>query len=148
MSKTTCKDIYWNFVTKRRRVPKCCEQCAEDYPNFKKAENIWLNIFKLSFNTTRETKLQSFQYRIIHRTITCCQKVSDINLINSPKCLFCNDIDNKRYFLSFCPKVHNIWNSFFQWWNRIGDLKIPADNYFLEECIIFGFQLRGKSLKS
>ncbi len=66
ISKTTCKDVYWNFVTKRRRVPRCCEKWAEDYPNFKKAENIWPNIFKLSFNTTRETKLQGFQYRIIH----------------------------------------------------------------------------------
>ncbi len=30
ISKTTCKDVYWNFVTKRRRIPKC----SDDYPNF------------------------------------------------------------------------------------------------------------------
>ncbi len=55
ISKTTCKDVNWNFVTKRRRVPRCCEKWAEYYPNFKKANNMWPNIFKLSFNTTRET---------------------------------------------------------------------------------------------
>ncbi len=43
--KKTYKDVYWNFVTKRMRVPRCCEKWAEDYPNFKKAENIWPNIF-------------------------------------------------------------------------------------------------------
>ncbi len=116
---------------------------AEDYPNFKKAENIWPNIFKLSFNTTGETKLQSFQYRIIHRTITCRKRLSDINLINSPKYLFCNEINNIRHFLLICPKVHNFWNSFFQWWNRMGDSKFPTDYDFLEECIIFGSHLRG-----
>ncbi len=63
-----------------------------------------VNIFKLSFNTTRETQLQSFQYRIIHRTITYCIKLSDVNLICSSKCLFCNEIDNIRHFLLFCPK--------------------------------------------
>ncbi len=111
-----------NFITKRRSIPKCCEKWAEDYPNFKKAENIWPNIFKLSFNTTRETKVQSFQYWIIARTITCCKMLSDNNLISSPKCLFCNEIDNIKHFLLFCPKVHNFWNSFFHWWKRMGDL--------------------------
>ncbi len=53
ISKTTCKNVYWNFVTNRRRVPRCCEKWAEDYPNFNKAENIWPNRFKLRFNTTR-----------------------------------------------------------------------------------------------
>ncbi len=128
-------------MTKRRRVPRCCDKWAEDYPNVKKAENIWPNIFKLSFNTIRETKLLSFQYRIIHRTITCRKMLSDINLIISPKCLFCNEIDNIKHFLLFCPKVHNCWNSFFQWWTRMGYLKIPADYDFLEEFIIFGFHL-------
>ncbi len=42
--KTTCKDIYWMFVTKRRRV-LTFEKWAENYLNVKKAENIWLNIF-------------------------------------------------------------------------------------------------------
>ncbi len=72
--------------------------------------------------------------------------LSDINLINSPKCLYCNEIDNIRHFFLFCPKVHNLWNSLFQWWNRMGDLEIAADYDFLEECIIFGFHLRGGDL--
>ncbi len=70
--------------------------------------------------------------------------LSDINLIHCPKCLFCNEIDNIRHFFLFCPKVHNFCNSFFQWWNRMGDLEIAADYDFLEECIIFGFHLRGE----
>ncbi len=123
ISKTICKGVYWNFVTKRRRVQKCCEKTIQkDYPNFEKAENIWPNIFKLRFNTTRKTKLQSFQYWIIHRTITCRKTLCDINLNNSPKCLFCYEIYNIRHFPLFFPKVHNFWNSFSQWWNRMGDL--------------------------
>ncbi len=103
------------------RIPKCCEKWAEEYPNFKKAEKIWPNIFKLSFNTTRETKLQSFPCTIVNKAITCRKTLSDINLSNSPKCLFCNEIDNIRHFFLFCQKVHNFWNSFVQRWNRMGD---------------------------
>ncbi len=43
---------------------------------------------------------------------------------------------------------HNFWNSFFQCWNRMGDLEIRADYDFLEECIIFGFHLRGEIFKA
>ncbi len=44
------------------------------------------------FHITRETKLQSFQYRILHRTITC-RKLYDMKLDDSPNCLYCNNID-------------------------------------------------------
>ncbi len=72
----------------------------------------------------------------------------DINLINSSKCLFCNEIDTIRHFLLFCQKVHYFFNSFFQSWNRMGDLEILVDYDFLEEYILFGFHLKGGSLKS
>ncbi len=48
------------------------------------------------------------------------------------------------YTWNCCPKAHNLFNSFFQWWNRMRDLEIPADYDFLKECIIFGFHLRGE----
>ncbi len=60
ISKTTCKDVYWNFVTKRRRVPKCCEKWAENYPNFKKVENIYPNIFKLSLTPLERLNCKIF----------------------------------------------------------------------------------------
>ncbi len=128
-----------NVWLKEGGYQKCCEKWEEDYPNFKRAENIGPNINKISFNTTRETKLQSFQYRIIYRTITCRKRLSDINLIKSPNCLFYNEVDNIRHFLLFCPKVHNLWNSFFQWWNRMGDLEIPADYDFWKNVLSLAF---------
>ncbi len=47
------------------------------------------HVFKIiknvsAFHTTRETKLQSFQYRILHRTITCRKKLYDMKLVDSP----------------------------------------------------------------
>ncbi len=39
-------------------------------------------------------------------------------------------------------KAKNINN--YRWRNRMGDLEIPIDYAFLEECFIFGFHLRGE----
>ncbi len=43
-----------------------------DYPKLENVEQtLWKNIFCSAFHITRETNLQSFQYKILHRTITC-----------------------------------------------------------------------------
>ncbi len=63
-------------------------------------------------HTTRETKLQSFQYRILHRTITCRKILYDMKLVDSPNCLYCNNIDDIKHFLLSGEKTRNFWQSF------------------------------------
>ncbi len=67
---------------------------------------------KTFFDTTREIKLQSFQYRILHSTITCRKKLYDMKLVDSPNCLSCNNIDDIKQFLLSCEKTRNFWQSF------------------------------------
>jgi hypothetical protein len=144
-SKLKCKDIYWHIVLQRKRDPTCQARWAIEYPKLNEAsDELWPNIYKLSFSITRETKLQSFQYRLIHHIITCRKKLFDMKLSENPKCLYCKNTDDIRHFFLFCPKVHAFWNSFFKWWNNLGDIEIAHNYECLEECIIFGFQLRGE----
>ena len=144
LSTVTCKDIYWSFIHHRKRDPSCVKKWAVAYPGFKNAtEELWTNIFRLSFSITRETKLQSFQYRLIHRTITCRKRLFEMKMADHPRCLYCKDIDDIKHFFLFCPKVQSFWNSFFLWWNNLGDIIIPPEYECLEECMIFGFQPRG-----
>jgi hypothetical protein len=139
-----CKTMYWMYVQRKKRQPSSIKKWIDDYPKFENADlTLWKNIYHLAFNITRETKLQSFQYRIIHRTITCREKLFQIKLNQSPQCLFCNKVDNIIHFLLLCKKTKEFWQSFFQWWNRLSDLKIPPDCECLEESILFGFQPGG-----
>ena len=65
-----------------------------------------------------------------------------MKIVESPACVFCdNAVDNIVHFMLFCPKTQVFWQSFFEWWNRLSDVKIPLDYVDLEESIIFGFQL-------
>ena len=132
------------LVKRKSRVPSCVEKWSEDYPEFKNApDSIWPDIFKIPFSITRETKLQSFQYQIIHRLITCKKRLFNMMITDNPKCDFCNDIDDIRHFFLFCPKVNAFWNYFLQWWNKLTDIKIPFNFEHLEECILFGFPIEG-----
>ena len=144
LSKATCKMFYVKLVNCKARVPSCVKKWAEDYPEFKTAsDTIWSGIFKIPFMITRETKLQSFQYQIIHRLITCKKRLVNMKITDNPKCDFCKDIDDIRHFFLFCPKVNAFWNSFFQWWNNLTDIKISFNYENLEECILFGFPIEG-----
>ncbi len=52
--------------------PKCLKAWTKEFPGLKSVENkTWKRIFNTSFIVLRDTKLQSFQYRIIHKIIPC-----------------------------------------------------------------------------
>ncbi len=49
---------------------------------------IWTGIFKIDVQICRDTKLQSFQYRIIHRIITCNKWLKDKKIKDISVCHF------------------------------------------------------------
>ncbi len=136
--KTPSKTIYLKFVNRRRRSPTCIGKWTEEYPKFETASpELWQNIFKLPYIVVRETKLQSFYYRIVHRIITCNKKLYNMKLVPSPRCSYCDETDTLRHFFLLCDKVKHFWDSFFKWWNRLGDLQVCD---VPEECVLFGYQ--------
>ena len=101
---------------------------------------IWKDIFSVPFQISRETSLQSFQYKLIHRIIPCNDKLHEWRILTESTCNYCNsNLDNIIHFFLYCPKARNFWHSFFKWWNRLSDVKIPSDYNNLEENVLFGF---------
>ncbi len=63
---------YWHFIKYKHYTPKTTKTWSITYPDFDNAEQkIWSKIFELPFKCCRETKIQNFQFRIIHRIIFC-----------------------------------------------------------------------------
>ncbi len=104
---------------------------------------MWSNICKTPYIITRETNLQSFQYKIIHQLITCQNKLFDMKLVDNAKCKYCHESDNISHIFLFCSKEDPFWRCFFTWWNNLADIQIPLPSESLEECILFGFQIEG-----
>ncbi len=67
-----------------------------------------------------------------------------MKLVDSPNCLYCNNIDDISHFFLSCEKTRNFWQSFF-----FGGIKKMSLHYdFLEESILFGFQTNGEVFDS
>ncbi len=86
----TTKVIYNSLVAKKCSDPACITKWCKDYPGFQSAhKELWSNIFKTPYTITRETNLQSFQYKIIHQLITCQFFLFDMKLVDNAKCKYC-----------------------------------------------------------
>ena len=131
--------LYWLLIHKKthRRVPTCIQRWETIY-NID--NSIWHSIFKSPFKSCRETYLQSFQYRIIHRILPCNVWLVKRKIVESDKCTYryCegHETDTIIHYLVGCKLVQNFWQSFVAWWNAMNFSKLYP---LVEENIILGF---------
>ncbi len=102
------KDFYWHIVNAHTQThtPTTVHKWSDHYSNFNISKsNVWLRLFKLAFRTTRDIKIQSFQYRIIHKFIPCNKWFHNLKINNSDSCDFCEGKDDvPHYFINAAPK--------------------------------------------
>ena len=60
----------------------------------------------LCFFVCRDTKLQSFQYRLIHRILPCNKWLFNISVSESSKCNFWEEKDDILHFMSLCKTTY------------------------------------------
>lgn len=105
--------------------------------------NLWNRIYSLSFKTQREVKIQSLQYKLLHRIIPCNVYLHRIKIKESNLCDYCSIPDDITHFFCHCAKTYHLWKSIFNWYN-----KTSTDPPFFpaEHEIIFGI-LESKNRK-
>ena len=135
LNKADAKKVYSFFVSQDSHVPTCIDKWKTVYPNI--FEGNWKDYFKFSFRISRETILQSFQYRILHRTITCRKKLHEMRLIDTSICTVCPEVDTIQHFFYHCLYVKHFWESIFNWLNNLFEFNSNIN----EREIIFGIEV-------
>lgn len=78
-------------------------------------EATWSDIFSLSFKTSRETKLQSFAFKLIYRLTPCNRYLERIRIKQTDICSFCPQVDSITHFFLQCDRVAAFWNNLDSW---------------------------------
>ncbi len=140
-----CHDFYWHLLNDMKHIPTSVSSWNEELPDMFKDINmdIWKDIFTLAFRTTRETKIQSFQYRLLHRALPCNVWLNNIKVKNSSICSYCDCEDTIQHFLIFCRKAKLFWTSWIKWWKCITGINFNmlTDSIVDDEtaeCFLFG----------
>ena len=76
------------------------------------------NIFRSSFKTVRETKIQSFQYRVLSRVLPCNYWLHKFRIKQNNLCDFCRSVDKIEHFLVSCPVNKSFWNELEIWFKK------------------------------
>ena len=97
----------------------------------------WSQIFVKAFQSTPDTKLRWFQYRIINRILTTNTFLYKIKLADTKLCTFCKDEEESlTHIFCKCPIVKCFWNNILDW------LKGKCDHIYnlvlTDQLIIFG----------
>lgn len=104
----------------------------------------WSQIHVKAFQTTQDTRLRWFQYRIINRILTTNLFLCRIKLKDTSLCTFCKEEEESlSHILCKCPFVKCFWNNVMDW------LKKKCVHIFnlvlTDQLIIFGCNDRTKT---
>jgi hypothetical protein len=109
------KNIYWQLIEKQQIAPITKENW---YNELNLDEKSWKKIFEL-IPLIRDTKIRTFQYKIIMKLIPCNLYLFKIGRADSFLCQWCNLTDNITHYFCTCKHSMNYWLSFQNWWNNM-----------------------------
>ena len=112
----TTNEIYWMLCREKGSSPTCQKAWNKDYddPELFTKEN-WNAWYQLPFVTLRDTKIQTFAYKIINRTTPCRRYLKQIRAETTEECMFCGEVDDLTHFFLDCPDVKAFWSALHRW---------------------------------
>jgi hypothetical protein len=117
------KDIYWMHVRKKQQQPIIKDK-LEGMLGIKEEE--WTTIFLIP-KTVRNTKIRTFQYKILFNLIPCNLYLKRIQKSDTDKCDQCGELDDLLHYLYECNQNAVFWSRFSNWWQDITDVNIQLD---------------------
>ena len=96
------KQIYQLFLRKKQIPPTAKQKITNKYPN---AVINWQKVYSLAFQTTLQSKIREFQYKILNCIVFTNEKLSRIGLVESPSCTFCQEVAESVEHLFFSCKI-------------------------------------------
>ena len=135
ISKVYSKDVYWELVKAKVKQPTAITTWIDLYPFLESCN--WKSVFTLAYQICKEPYLQTFQYKVLNRTINCKYNLLKWHISDSDNCIYCEAIDTIEHHLYYCPKSLKFWDVVKLWLHDI--TKVKFDFTICE--VIFGIPL-------
>ena len=131
ISEITCKDLYKHFIHEIKKTPKA-QKKWEQYLQTDQIE--WEELYKIPFKVTRETFIQSFQYKIFHRFFPCNYTLAVWYKDKPETCMGCGSVDYPEHYFYDCSLISPFWLLVKKWLHSVLEITIP----FSMTDVLFG----------
>lgn len=118
ISQVPSKRIYAFMLLFKTPAVASQKRWAEIFPDLIQEENrstAWQEIYLSPYHTSRDTKLQAFQYKLIHRIIPCNRYLHKIRIKETDTCTYCDESDTLQHFFWSCTAVEAFWHKIENW---------------------------------
>jgi hypothetical protein len=129
-------DIYRHLVSQIAQRPSSEAKWQEKVGlNFKECD--WEEVYLNAYQLTRESKIQTFNFKITHRTLACKYNLKIWQIENDDRCNYCKEFqDCIEHHIVACTYTRQFWNAVLSWWKVTMITSFPLDTY----DILFGLK--------
>ena len=118
LSLMTSKEFYV-ILYKRVNIQPTCIAKWNEYYSISFHDTQWKQIFNMPFTLSKNTKLQEFQYKIIHRVYASDSYVANFDKNVSKMCKQCNIKNDIIHTFVTCSNVEIFWTEFETWYQTV-----------------------------
>ena len=113
LAEVTSKLVYNAFCSLKQTPATAKAKILKTYPDL---AIDWKKLYSLAFETTLDTKLREFQYKILNLIIFTNKKLHRFKMVDSPLCAFCNtEEESLEHLLYFCKSSSFFWKEMLSW---------------------------------
>ncbi len=118
-----CKLVYSKLIKKLVYKQKSCEKWEKIFDCTIQTEQ-WRKYNSLAHKVTLNTKLVSFQYKILQRILCTNRTLKMIGVKRTDQCTFCSSVPETISHLFWeCASVRKLWRELSRWLQPILDLE-------------------------
>jgi hypothetical protein len=123
LNKITSKMLYWEFIEKKFVKPTSQKYLSTKLEN----TNIdWKLVYNRIYETTIDTKLRMFQYKLLNNCLYLNQKLHLFKLVESANCSMCSyNIETIEHFFVDCLETRNLYSRCRDWLKQ-GEIDLPV----------------------
>lgn len=132
-TKKVCNYAYQIFVKKLNYKDKYKQHWQNLLGEI--TENEWVKYNVNAFRCTQSAKLQSFQFKVIHKILYTNSLLMRVGIVNDDRCVFCKtEKETIMHLFINCPVIFTLWSRLIEWLKPFIDLSPYACN----RCLLFG----------
>ena len=109
----TSKLVYREFPSFKQTSATAKAKILSKYPDL---SIDWKRLYSLAFETTLDTKLREFQYKLLNLIVFTNKKLYPFKMVGSPLCVFCNEEEESlEHLMYFCKSSTFFWKELLSW---------------------------------
>lgn len=131
----SAKRMYENIIVPKERRNAARERWFKGEEDVKvTSQEEWSSVCTRVYTCTRETKIQSFQFKLLHGITPCGTYLKRLRINTTDQCSLCGQKDSIVHFFYGCRVVKTFWSRVGEWLAGIEDIQLdqltPKDYLF------------------